>query len=61
MQWRKSVSSFIYFDPIASAEHILDAARTELGEDEFTRAVAAGQSFTLEEAILDARRPEACC
>ncbi len=53
--------SLIYFDPIASGEHILEAARTALGEEEFTRAVGAGQSFTLEEAIVDALRPETFC
>ncbi len=51
----------MYFDPIASGEDILAAARTALGEEEFTRAVGAGQSFTLEEAIVDALRPETFC
>ena len=53
--------SLIYFDPIASGEHILEAARTALGEEEFTRAVSTGQSLTLEEAIVDALRPETFC
>ena len=53
--------SFIYFDPIASGEHILEAARTALGNEEFTRAVGAGQSFTLEEAIVDTLRPDTFC
>jgi len=53
--------SFIYFDPTSSEEDILEVARTALGEEEFTRAVAVGQSFTLEEAILDALRPETFC
>ncbi len=48
----------IYFDPIASEEQMLAAARNALGEDEFAREVAAGQSLTVEQAILDALRSE---
>jgi hypothetical protein len=48
----------IYFDPIASEEQMLATARTALGEDEFAREVAAGQSLTVEQAILDALRSE---
>src|SRR6266567_9525760 len=47
----------IYFDPIASEEQMLATARTALGENEFAREVAAGQSLTLEQAILDALGP----
>ena len=37
---------------------MLAAARNALGEDEFAREVAAGQSLTVEQAILDALRSE---
>jgi len=41
-------------DAIASEELMFATARTALGENEFAREVAAGQSLTLEQAILDA-------
>jgi hypothetical protein len=53
--------STVYSDPIADQEHIFDAARTALGDEEFARAMAAGQSFTLEEAIAGVLQPETLC
>jgi transcriptional regulator with XRE-family HTH domain len=50
--------STVYSDPIATQEHIFEVARTAPGDEEFARAVAAGQSFTLEEAIAGELQPE---
>jgi non-specific serine/threonine protein kinase len=51
---RQSWDAAVYFQPVATADQMLEAARRALGEVEFARAVGAGESLAPEEAILAA-------
>jgi hypothetical protein len=51
---RQSWDTAIYFEPVATVDQMLEAARRALGDVEFARAVGAGESLATEEAILAA-------